>query len=128
VHCVSNVIEGVFYVCNCCGCCCGILRGITRYGIEHSVARANYYATIDQDICTNCGICVERCQVNAISYQEEGTAVDRRRCIGCGLCVTGCTAGAARLEKLPDAEMVHPPQDFDAWDHERMKNRRSNSH
>ena len=31
VHTVSNVMEGVGYVCNCCGCCCGILRGITEY-------------------------------------------------------------------------------------------------
>ena len=32
VHSVSNVAEGFFYVCNCCGCCCGILKGITEYG------------------------------------------------------------------------------------------------
>ncbi len=23
VHTVSNVMEGVGYICNCCGCCCG---------------------------------------------------------------------------------------------------------
>jgi electron transport complex protein RnfB len=28
VHTVSNVMKGLGYVCNCCGCCCGILRGI----------------------------------------------------------------------------------------------------
>ena len=51
VHTVSNVMEGVGYVCNCCGCCCGILRGITEYGIENSVAYANYYAVIDPEFC-----------------------------------------------------------------------------
>ena len=41
VHTVTNVVEGVGYVCNCCGCCCGLLRGITEWGIAGSVARAN---------------------------------------------------------------------------------------
>lgn len=27
VHTVSNVLAGVSHVCNCCGCCCGILGG-----------------------------------------------------------------------------------------------------
>ena len=27
VHTVSNVADGVHYVCNCCGCCCGISKG-----------------------------------------------------------------------------------------------------
>ena len=35
VHTVSNVMKGVGYVCNCCGCCCGIIRGINDFGIEN---------------------------------------------------------------------------------------------
>lgn len=125
---MSNVIEGVFYVCNCCGCCCGILTGITKYGIEQSVARANYYAVIESDECTNCGICIERCQVDAISDDGGKVTVDLARCIGCGLCVTGCSVNAVRLEKRDDAEMVHPPEDFDAWEHARQKNREQGIH
>jgi electron transport complex protein RnfB len=128
VHSVSNVIEGVFYVCNCCGCCCGVLRGITEYGIEHSIARANYYAVIEEDECANCGICVARCQVNAISEKSEMAIVDRARCIGCGLCVSGCPVGAVRLEKRHGAEIVHPPENFEAWEHERMKSREHDTH
>jgi hypothetical protein len=64
VHTVSNTAKDIYYVCNCCGCCCGILRGITDYGIAESVAYANYYAVIDSEECTGCGICIERCQVN----------------------------------------------------------------
>lgn len=41
VHTVSNVIKGHWYVCNCCGCCCGLLRGAAEFGIENSVAHAN---------------------------------------------------------------------------------------
>ncbi|MEE8596709.1 MAG: 4Fe-4S binding protein, partial [bacterium] len=123
VHTVSNVIKGIFYVCNCCGCCCGILRGITEWGIEESVATANYFAVIDPDECTECGICIERCQVHAISEKDGKTVAERKKCIGCGLCVTGCPNDAVRLQKKPDAEIIHPPDDFAAWERERLQNR-----
>jgi len=123
VHTVSNIIKGVFYVCNCCGCCCGILLGITKWGIEKSVAYANYYVVIDLDKCQRCGICIERCQVNAISEQDGVALVDLIRCIGCGLCVTGCPEKAVKLVRKPDSEIVHPPENFAAWESERLKNR-----
>ena len=123
VHTVSNVMEGVGYVCNCCGCCCGILRGITEWGIENSVAYANYYAVIDPNFCANCGNCIERCQVGAISEGDGFSVVDRKRCIGCGLCVTGCPNEVARLVRKPEAEIVHPPRDFAEWEHQRLHNR-----
>jgi electron transport complex protein RnfB len=125
VHTVSNVVEGVYYICNCCGCCCGILRGITDFGIETSVARSNYYAVIDQESCTGCMLCGERCQVHAIDASDpDGTAAaDPAKCIGCGLCVSACAVESIRLERKKDAQAVHPPKDFTAWELARLKNR-----
>ncbi len=123
VHSVSNVIKGVGYICNCCGCCCGMLRGITEWGIEHSVAQAGYYAAIDAHECTACGTCGDRCQVGAIAEREGVYVVDRPRCIGCGLCVTGCTAGAAELHPKAQDEIVAPPADFAAWQRARLQSR-----
>ena len=123
VHTVSNVMKGVGYVCNCCGCCCGLLRGITAWGIENSVAFANYYAVIEPEFCANCGNCIERCQVSAISEGDGSSVVDLGRCIGCGLCVTGCPNNVAHLVRKADAELVHPPEDFAAWEHARLHNR-----
>ena len=125
VHTVSNVTEGVGYVCNCCGCCCGILRGITDWGISDSVAYANYYAVIEPELCSGCGTCIERCHVGAISEGDGFSVVDRSRCIGCGLCVTGCPNEVARLVCKPDAELIHPPKDFAEWEHQRLRNRDS---
>ena len=124
VHTVSNVASGIGYVCNCCGCCCGLLRGINEWGIEHSVAQANYFAEIDPDTCTACGTCQERCQVDAIAERDDGVRVVRRElCIGCGLCVTGCPSEAVRLMRKPDDEIVAPPATRGAWERVRLKAR-----
>lgn len=123
VHTVSNVVQDLYYVCNCCGCCCGILRGITERGIQRSVARASYIASVDTEKCTGCLACVKRCQVQAITDIDGDAVVDRARCIGCGLCVTGCPAGAASLHKRPDWEEIRPPETFAEWEHQRLHNR-----
>jgi len=123
VHTVSNVAAGVHYVCNCCGCCCAILRGITQFGIAHSVARANYYAVVDTEECNGCGICEERCQVGACQMEDGVSVVDITKCIGCGLCVTGCPTDAVKLTLRPDAEIVVPPETYKVWEQERLRNR-----
>ena len=123
VHTVSNVVEGIGYICNCCGCCCELLRGINEWGIERSVAQASYYARIDQGICTDCRLCIERCQVNAITAGDAGLLVDRNRCIGCGLCVTGCPETAARLLRKPEDEILPPPLDLRCWEEQRLRAR-----
>ena len=133
VHTVSNVRtgsllpEGVGYVCNCCGCCCGILRGITRWGIADSVAHAAYRAEIDAESCSDCGTCIQRCQVKAISYDGDEPRVDARRCIGCGLCVSSCPVGALRLRKRATSDILTPPLDFEEWQNLRLRHRERRS-
>ena len=122
VHTVGNVVEGVYYVCNCCGCCCGILRGITQFGIENSVAKANYYAVVDPEQCNACGICEDRCHVSACTVADVAT-LDLTKCLGCGLCVTGCSIEAVSLKLRPDAEIIRPPEDYKAWEEQRLRNR-----
>jgi electron transport complex protein RnfB len=124
VHTVSNVAAGIGYVCNCCGCCCGLLRGINEWGIDGSVAQANYVAEIDPLLCTACGICEARCQVDAIAERDDGVRVVRREsCIGCGLCVTGCPDEAAHLRRKPEDEIVAPPATRGAWERVRLRGR-----
>lgn len=123
VHTVSNVAKDFGYVCNCCGCCCGILRGITDWGIENSVAHANYYVTINPKTCTGCGTCRKRCQVGAISEKDGVSIVNLKRCIGCGLCVSGCPDDVAKLYPKPEDQIVPPPADYASWERERLLNR-----
>ena len=123
VHTVSNVAKGINYVCNCCGCCCGILRGISEFGINESVAHANYYAAVDAESCSGCGLCQDRCQVHAVAVRDGVAVIDRIRCIGCGLCVTACATGAAQLHLKPENEIVEPPADLGVWSQRRKKSR-----
>ena len=97
IHCSSNTAGNKTFICNCCGCCCKVLTQVTKYGNPQAVARSNYYATKDQETCTTCGTCVERCQVNAIQIENDYTVIDRDRCIGCGLCVSTCPTGSITM-------------------------------
>jgi len=117
VHLTFNVESGQFFICNCCGCCCGVLRGINEMGIPAAkVVNSNYYAMIDPDECAACGTCAdERCQVNAIEEGEDAYHIMKDNCIGCGLCVTTCPSEAIKLVRKESKEIVSPPKDEMAW-------------
>ncbi|MBW2207167.1 MAG: 4Fe-4S binding protein [Deltaproteobacteria bacterium] len=125
VHLTWNVESGHYFICNCCGCCCGVLEGINRLGIPASkVLNSYYYAEIDPDECTLCGVCAdERCQVNAIEESDGVNQVIQERCIGCGLCISTCPSEAIRLVRKQPEELVPPPKDEMAWFDERARRR-----
>jgi electron transport complex protein RnfB len=125
VHLTSNVQYGSFYICNCCKCCCGVLSAINDLGMPAAdVVNSHYYAEIDPDQCTRCGLCSdERCQVGAIEAGEDAYRIIRDRCIGCGLCISTCPAEAIRLIHKDPEKRVTPPITEEAWFDERGKER-----
>lgn len=97
-------------MCNCCGCCCGLLRGINHLKLPASkVVRSDFFCTCDEDACSGCGVCEERCQVMAIQLKDDVARVDRDRCIGCGLCVSTCPTEALRLARKSPGEIPEVP-------------------
>ncbi len=86
-------------ICICCGCCCGVLTTAKKQPRPARFFASNYYARIDMALCRGCGICVQRCPMNAIISDDKNFRVDLDRCIGCGLCVTRCKPQAASLIK-----------------------------
>jgi len=108
VHTTNNSQDRVNFVCNCCPCCCTILRGLTQLHNPNAFARSRWQAYVDADLCTGCGTCEnERCPVGAVQVVEDVARVAPEECIGCGLCATACPAGA--IEMVARQQYVEPP-------------------
>ena len=102
-------------ICMCCGCCCGILKNMKTLDKPAQMVHTNYYAQVDEDLCTACEACVERCQMDAITV-DEAAQVNLDRCIGCGLCVTDCPTEAITLnQKAEDSRYLPPKNVFETY-------------
>lgn len=110
VHIGDNVLEQTTFICNCCGCCCGFLEGITKHHLKHAVTTTNYIAKVDHDECNGCEVCVDHCQIKAIKMEGDYPMVDEGFCIGCGVCAHFCPSGAMRMEERE--KKVIPPKNF----------------
>lgn len=94
-------------MCICCSCCCYWLEGLKRQDRPVDYVQSSYQASVDAEMCDECGTCVERCQMEAITEGDGAMKVDLARCIGCGLCVTRCQEEALSL--VPRAAVGEPP-------------------
>ena len=102
-------------ICLCCGCCCQILKNLNNLDEPAKAVHTNYYAKVAADNCTACGICVERCQMQAIEV-DDVARVKKERCIGCGLCVTSCSFDAMHLiEKAPEEHWTPPANTVETY-------------
>lgn len=108
VHNIFNVQQGPFAICNCCGCCCALLRGITQLEIPTAVAKSNFIAEVAEDECTGCGECEEICQIKAIKLDDSIAVLNKKRCIGCGVCASRCPVEAITMNRREE-ETVPPP-------------------
>lgn len=106
----SNTRDRIDFICNCCTCCCGILRGVSAFNAPVRTISSNYEAVVDADACTGCGTCVERCQMDAITLEGDVAELNLERCVGCGVCVHHCPAEAITLAKRSD--FLEPPRSF----------------
>jgi Pyruvate/2-oxoacid:ferredoxin oxidoreductase delta subunit len=98
-------------LCNCCGECCAILRGLNKLPRPAEAVLSNYFAVVEPELCTGCETCLERCQMGAIALNDGGVAeINLDRCIGCGLCVTTCADEALHLEIKAESQRRNPPE------------------
>jgi len=113
IHCAYNVEAGQAFICACCTCSCGLLRGLREFKAPHALAKSDFVASIDQENCSACGVCAdERCQMEAI-VEEDGTyKVLAERCIGCGVCAPTCPTESIKLVRKPESERARPPADL----------------
>jgi len=123
VHSTGNYRDGHNYICNCCTCCCGVLRSVAEFGVPTTAVRSDFHTVVDAETCIGCGDCLERCQFGALSVPDDVCVVDYDRCVGCGLCATVCPTEALYLERRPEGEVPPPPADIKEWMVQRAQER-----
>jgi ferredoxin len=110
----DNVRDEVSYLCNCCGCCCGMMRSIKRFSIYDGIVPSNWMATIDHGKCRGCATCAKACPAEAITVvpsegrglRKNWALVDPARCLGCGVCGDVCRWDAHGMEARDDRPFV----------------------
>jgi heterodisulfide reductase subunit A len=65
-------------------------------------------ATVTEDLCSGCGICIPMCPYEALSLNSTTNLaqVTDAVCEGCGTCVASCPSGALSLRNLTDAQIA----------------------
>jgi ferredoxin len=115
VHTVSNTRQEISYICNCCTCACGILRGVAELGALNAVAHSAFINQVDEALCIGCEICVEACQFQALALENFVIAVNQLRCVGCGVCVSSCQEGALGLVHRSSEDTLPVPANDADW-------------
>ncbi len=90
VHCTVNR-QDIDWRCNCCSCHCVLLKTALATPRPGLFINSGFQPRVDANLCTACGICVDRWPASALALEDNETpALDLDRCIGCGVCATGC--------------------------------------
>lgn len=61
------------------------------------VFTTGHKAVINYQTCTNCGLCIDYCRFDAISYRSEKVTISEISCDGCKLCSRICPSNSIRM-------------------------------
>lgn len=119
VQIADNVQKNVGFLCNCCGCCCGMLQSMKHFNMGHAVVTSNWVVQINSEKCIGCNSCVKACPLGVISLVKEQQGNKRKKavyeedlCLGCGVCVTACKFDCIQM-KPREKRVLVPETTFD---------------
>jgi ferredoxin len=87
-----------------------VLKAFKRHPNPASIVSTPFMLEVRTEDCAGCGDCIERCQMDALSLEDDVIVHDERLCIGCGLCTTVCPSEALLLVRKPEEELTTVPQ------------------
>jgi Pyruvate/2-oxoacid:ferredoxin oxidoreductase delta subunit len=85
------------FICNCCNDCCVLLMGHYVTGSK-ILEPSEFIPRFDESDCSACGICADRCPVDAIEVDDSAN-VDLEKCLGCGVCFPTCPTESIHFER-----------------------------
>ena len=99
-------------ICCCCGCCCQVLKNYKSHPRPADLVSSPFIAELEPETCSGCGVCVDRCQMDALALNDESVVLTESRCIGCGLCVSTCPTESLTLKRVSQAGKPEIPDNM----------------
>jgi Pyruvate/2-oxoacid:ferredoxin oxidoreductase delta subunit len=113
IHMSQNVTEGITFLCNCDRWHCFAVKDALAKPKPGLFFNSGFEPVFDPNLCTACGICLDRCPPQALTMGDENLPlVNPDRCFGCAVCATGCPTQAIAMVNKPD--FPAPPRDAKA--------------
>ncbi len=77
-----------------------------RYLFKGKALTEGITASVDEDICVGCGVCVPMCPYQALSIENGKLKIIKALCKGCGTCIVTCPTGAVQQSHFKNDQLM----------------------